>query len=146
MDRTEATYVVDRGYFDYKLLDCLHNDGYFVVTRTKSNTTITVLEQIELTKRKTTDGQIISNQYVILGGGNNHVTQRFRLMTILTKGQRLLRIVSNCFDVSATEVADMYQARWQIKLFFKHLKQNLTIKQLYSQSEQGAILCVALKV
>lgn len=144
VDKTEATYVVDRGYFDYKLLDRLHNDGYFFVTRTKSNTTITVLEQIELTKRKTPDGQIISDQHVILGGGNNHVTERFRLVTVLTKGQRLLRIVTNRYDVSPTEIADMYQARWQIELFFKHLKQNLTIKQLYSRSEQGAINQVIL--
>ena len=41
VNKTEATYVVDPGYFDYKLLDRLHNDGYFFVTRTKSNTRIT---------------------------------------------------------------------------------------------------------
>lgn len=33
----------------------------------------------------------------------------------------------------------MYQARWQIELFFKQLKQNVTIKRLYLKSEQGAI-------
>ena len=52
--------------------------------------------------------------------------------------------MTNRFDVSASEVADMYQARWQIELFFKHLKQNLTIKRLYSQSEQGAMNQVIL--
>lgn len=143
-DKTEATYVVDRGYFDYKLLDKLHRDGYFFVTRTKSNTEITVLDQIEVDKREMIDGTIISDQQVILGGGVNHVTERFRLVTILTKGQKRLRIVTNRFDVTPNEVADMYQARWQIELFFKHLKQNLTIKRLYSQSEQGAVNQVML--
>ncbi|MBM7708438.1 hypothetical protein [Enterococcus lemanii] len=33
---------------------------------------------------------------------------------------------------------------WQIELFFKYLKQNLTIKRLYSQSEQGAMNQVIL--
>jgi len=42
-------------------------------------------------------------------------------------------------DVTPQEIADMYQARWQIELFFKHLKQNLTIKKIYSRNEQGAI-------
>lgn len=32
-------------------------------------------------------------------------------------------MVTNLFDVSPNEVADMYQARWQIELLFKHLKQ-----------------------
>lgn len=53
-------------------------------------------------------------------------------------------MVTNLFDVSPNEVADMYQARWQIELLFKHLKQNLTIKRLYSHSEQGAINQVIL--
>lgn len=145
VDKTEATYVVDRGYFDYQLLDRLHNDGYFFVTRTKSNTKITVLSQIEVATPQTNDGTIISDQQVILGGGTNHVTERFRLVTVLTKGQKLLRLVTNRFDVSPNKVADMYQARWQIELFFKHLKQNLTIKRLYSQNEQGAINQVILR-
>ncbi|MGX7164835.1 IS4 family transposase [Enterococcus massiliensis] len=143
-DKTEATYVVDRGYFDYKLLDKLHGDGYFFVTRIKGNTKITILDQIDVTKPETTDGKIISDQHVILGGGVNHVTERFRLVTVLTNGQKLLRIVTNRFDVTPNEVADMYQARWHIELFFKHLKQNLTIKHLYSRSEQGAINQVIL--
>lgn len=144
VDKSEATYIVDRGYFDYKLLDKLHEEGYFFVTRIKSNTKVTVLDQFEVVNPKTRDGQLISDQQVILGGGVNHVTERFRLVTVLTTGQKLLRLVTNRFDVSPNEVADMYQARWFIELFFKHLKQNVTIKHLYSQSEQGAINQVIL--
>ncbi|MGM0110210.1 transposase [Enterococcus sp. DIV0187] len=114
------------------------------MTRTRSNTRITVLDQLEVTNQKTADGQIISDQQVILGGGINYSTERFRLVTILTKGQRLLRLVTNRFDVSPNEVADMYQARWQIELFFKHLKQNIMIRRIYSQKEQGAINQVIL--
>lgn len=38
----------------------------------------------------------------------------------------------------------MYQARWHIEPFFKYLKQNLSIKKLYFQSEKGAINQVVL--
>ena len=144
VDKTEATYVVDRGYFDYRLLDRMTRDGYFFVTRIKKNTKITVLDQFEIKLHETTDGQIISDQHVILGGGVNHVTERLRLVTVLTKGQKRLRIVTNRFDATPNEVTDMYQARWHIELFFKHLKQNLTIKKIYSQSEQGTINQVIL--
>ena len=85
-DYAETTYVVDSGYFDYKLLDRLNNDSYFFVTRTKSNTRITVSSQIEVDNPKSSDGQIISDQQVILGGGVNHFAERFRLVTILTNG------------------------------------------------------------
>lgn len=136
VNKTEATYVVDRGYFDYKLLDKLHHDGYFFVTRTKKNTKISVLDQIEIRDYQTRDGQLVSDQHVTLGDGK---TARFRLVTLVTKGKRILRLLTNRFDVSPQEIADMYQARWQIELFFKHLKQNLTIKKVYSRNEQGAI-------
>ena len=138
IDKAEATYVVDRGYFDYKLLDKLNDDGYFFVTRIKSNTKITVLSQIETGHVENTDGQVISDQQVILGDKGNHITERFRLVTVLTKGKKLLRIVTNRFDASSNEIAAMYQARWHIELFFKHLKQNLSIKRLYSRNERGA--------
>lgn len=72
VNKTEATYVVDRGYFDYKLLDRLHNDSYLFVTRTKSNTRIIVLEQIVVDHPKTADGTIISDQQVMLGGGTGY--------------------------------------------------------------------------
>lgn len=75
VDKTEATYMVDRGYFDYRLLDRMTRDGYFFVTRIKKNTKITVLDQFEIKLHETTDGQIISDQHVILGGGVNHVTE-----------------------------------------------------------------------
>lgn len=118
VDKTEATYVVDRGYFDYQLLDRMNRDVYFFVTRIKSNTKLTVLEQIEVKHPEISEGRVISDQQVILGGGVNHVTERFRLVTILTKGQKLLRIVTNRFDLPPNKIADIYQARWHVELFF----------------------------
>ena len=33
----------------------------------------------------------------------------------------------------------MYKSRWQIELFFKHIKQHMTIKNYYSKSEDGVV-------
>lgn len=144
VNKAEATYVMDRGYFDYQLLDTMHHDGYFFVTRIKKNTLISVLDQIEIEGAKQENYRIISDQQVSLGKGKTYATSRFRLVTIVTKEQKQLRLMTNRFDVSPQEIVDMYQARWQIELFFKHLKQNLTIKKLYAQNEQGAFNQVLL--
>lgn len=144
VNKAEATYVVDRGYFDYELLDKLHDDGYFFVTRIKKNTIVSILDHIEITDYHTRDGMIISDQHLSLGGGKTYASSRFRLVTIVTKGQKILRLVTNRFDLTPQEIADIYQARWQIELFFKHLKQNLTIKKFYSRNEKGAINQVIL--
>ncbi|MBW8324261.1 MAG: transposase [Prolixibacteraceae bacterium] len=42
----------------------------------------------------------------------------------------MLRKTSNIFEVSAMEIAYLYRNRCQIEVFFKWMKQNLTIRTL----------------
>ena len=78
---------------------------------------MTVLYQIEIADSTIADVQIISDQQVILSDGVYHVTERFRLVTTFMKGKKLLRIVTNRFDVSPNKVADMYPAHWHVEFF-----------------------------
>ena len=50
-----------------------------------------------------------------------------------------LRLVflTNHFNLSAKTIADLYQSRWQIELFFKWIKQHLRIKAFYGTSENA---------
>jgi len=49
----------------------------------------------------------------------------------------LLIFLSNNFEVSALEIANLYKNRWQIEVFFRWIKQNLTIKKLWGHSENA---------
>ena len=53
------------------------------------------------------------------------------------ENNELLVFLTNNFEVSALEVARLYQQRWQIEVFFKWIKQNLTIKTLWGHSENA---------
>ncbi|MGO1454611.1 MAG: transposase, partial [Alkalibacterium gilvum] len=72
----------------------------------------------------------ISDQLVQLGS-TTYLTSLFRLVTIERKNQSNLRIIANRFDLSAEEIGEVYQSRWQIELFFKHIKQHMTIKTFF---------------
>ena len=48
-----------------------------------------------------------------------------------------LRFITNNFDISALEVANIYRNRWQIEVFFKWIKQNIVIKTLWGYSENA---------
>lgn len=134
VDKAEATYVFDRGYLNYDHLDRMHEDGYFFVTRLKKNSKVTVLENFEIPK----NSSIISDQMVVLGA-QGHLTHRYRLITVRDDKGKLLLFITNRFDCTSAEVSEMYKSRWQVELFFKHIKQHMTIKKFFSRSEKGVI-------
>ncbi len=49
----------------------------------------------------------------------------------------MLTFLSNNFEVTALEIAELYRNRWQIEVFFRWVKQNLTIKNLWDHSENA---------
>ena len=58
------------------------------------------------------------------------------LKTTDTEGN-LVMILTNDFTRSADEIGDLYRYCWQIELFFKWIKQHLTVKHLYGESPQA---------
>lgn len=48
-----------------------------------------------------------------------------------------LRLVTNLFDLSVEGISVIYRSRWAIELFFKWIKQHVTIKHFYGQSENA---------
>lgn len=110
----------------------MNEESYFFVSRIKKNTAVHVQAHLE----RPHGSGIISDQLVQLGK-TNYLTGLFRLVTIERKHQSNLRIVTNRMDLTAEEIGKLYHSRWQIELFFKHIKQHMTIKTYYSQSEQG---------
>lgn len=129
-----ATYIFDRAYLNFKLFDQMNRDGYFFVTRIKTNTLLADKQENAWGQE---DSSLIKEDVLARLGGKTDATDFFRIITVERPGQSDLRLVTNRMDLTAEEVSAMYQSRWQIELFFKHIKQNLRIKHLYSQSEQG---------
>ena len=52
-----------------------------------------------------------------------------------TEKNELFEFLTNNFKITAYEIANLYKNRWQIEVFFKWIKQNLTIKHLWRHSE-----------
>ncbi len=55
------------------------------------------------------------------------------------ENDRWFEFLSNDFDLTAQQIADLYRKRWQIELFFKKLKQNLKIKSFIGTSENAVM-------
>lgn len=133
VDDKACMYVFDRGYLDYERFDRMTNDGYFFVSRLRKNAVIRVLEPFELPEEST----VVSDEMILIGTSQNRAENGFCLIKVLDSKGYELQFITNRFDLSADEIADLYKSRWAIELFFKWLKQHLNIKKFYAQSEQG---------
>ena len=51
--------------------------------------------------------------------------------------EREIVLLTNLLEFGATTIAAIYKERWQIELFFKALKQNLTVKTFVGTSENA---------
>ena len=141
--------AMDRAYTDYAWYKSLTDKGIFFVTRLKCNADYRVVSRQAVNKKQ----GLRSDQLIKFSG----------LQTAKVCSTPLRRIgyrdpdtgkhyvfLTNHFKLSAKTIADVYQSRWQIELFFKWIKQNLKIKSFIGTSKNAVLtqiwiaLCVYL--
>jgi IS4 transposase len=107
------------------------DDGFFFVSRLKKNAVIRELESFRIPEKSL----VISDKMVYIGTTQNRSDNVFRLLEVLDTKGNLLRLITNRFDIGADEISGIYRSRWAIELFFKWLKQQVSIKKFYGMSE-----------
>ena len=140
-----ATYVFDLGYYDYGWWAELDAAGCRIVTRFKTNTPLTVIEECPLPA----DSDILSDRIGFLPARqarsrNNPMQDAVREVRVLTETGKVLRILSNDLDASAQDIADLYKRRWAIELFFRWIKQVLKITRFVGTSENAVRIQIAV--
>lgn len=133
------TYLFDRAYLNYRLWDEMCEGDIFFATRLKKNAVIEVLEEYGLPEG---DHNVLSDTKVMLGqkNGNTKMSNPLRLVIVNNEDEDCVCILTNRFDLTAAEVANLYRYRWQIEEFFKWIKQNLKIKEFFGHSENAVLI------
>lgn len=130
-------YIMDKAYIDFAALYNMNESGAFFITRAKSTMDYTVIESnfnIDPKSGLRSDKTIILNGYK----SSKLYPEPLRLVEYYDDEKEiLLSFLSNNHMLSALEIAKLYQKRWQIEIFFKWIKQNLTIKTLWGHSENA---------
>lgn len=133
----DAIYLMDRAYVDFKALYRIHEEGAYFVTRAKISLDYTETEKsfnIDESTGLRGDKTIKLNGYK----SKQLYPGILRLVEYYDDEKDIsLVFLSNNFEVSALEVARLYQNRWQVEVFFRWIKQNLTIKKLWGHSENA---------
>jgi len=135
-------YVFDKGYYDYNWWHKITETGSDFVTRAKKDAALDVVRTLEI------DGKnIISDEAVTFrhktprGGKRNLYINELRRITVRREDKDTpLILLTNRFDLKASQVADLYKERWEVELFFKWIKQKLRIKNFIGNSENSVII------
>lgn len=130
--------VFDRAYVDYEWWAKLNNNGIFFVSRVKSNQNIFVVGQHKTKLEK----NILADEIVIFGDYNamNVYPEKLRRVKYFDeKNGKIYVYLTNNFELTASQIAQIYKERWQIELFFKWIKQNLKIKTFLGTSKNAVM-------
>ena len=128
--------VMDRGYIDYKRLYRIELGGATFVTRMKEGCRYQPLSLKVFPKGSAVqiDARIRLSS---IRGSRNYPRDLREVVYHDTVHNRDYVFLTNNFDLSAQEIADVYKARWQVELFFKWIKQNLKIKTFWGTSRNA---------
>ena len=128
--------AIDRGYIDYALFARWSMAGVFFVTRLKDNAAFEVVAECKLPANR----NILADQLIRLTGARaqaDYPEQLRRVVVWDADNECEIVLLTNQLAFGATTIAAIYKERWKIELFFKALKQNLTVKTFVGTSENA---------
>lgn len=132
-----AFYVMDKAYVDFKALFRFHQSQAFWVSRPKENMKFATIEQMEIPDAKS--GILEDSRIKVTGYNSSKLyPEDMRFIRVYDPdNDAIVDFISNNFEVSALEISNLYRHRWDIEVFFKWIKQNITVKTLWGYSENA---------
>lgn len=127
----DSVLAMDRAYIDYAQFQRLTEEGVCYVTKMKKNLRYTVLSSVisvnEYGLAECRDERILFEK-----GTLKHESRRVEMWSKGTKKSVVL--LTNNFELSTEDIAEIYRRRWAIETLYKQLKQNFPLHFFYGDS------------
>src|SRR5580704_2653064 len=136
----EGSYLTfDKGYNNYLRFAVFTARKIYFITRQKDNAVYTSVSEKILTKDMpdaVLKDEVIEQTYK--GESNKNQVLTLRRIAWWDKQEgRVYEFITNNFELEAAVVANIYQYRWQIELFFKKLKQNCPLAYFVGDNQNA---------
>lgn len=129
------TYVFDRGYFCFRFLAGVVEAGAHFVVRFKDGVNYRIVERRPVPAAPSTAGIRLRSDWKVCLPGWPEVM--LRLVSYQLPDGKLIRVLTNRFDLSALSVAQLYKERWTIEQWWKWIKYVFKIKEPLGRSENA---------
>jgi len=126
----DSTLAMDRGYIDIAQFQRLTEEGVCYVTKMKKNLKYKEIESVTYVNSQ---GLVtyIDKRIVFTRGDLTHES---RLVTIWDEKKKPVALLTNNFEFSVEDIAEIYRLRWAIESLYKQLKQNFLLHFFYGDS------------
>ena len=126
--------ALDRAYINYDKFEELTDRDVVYVTKMKKNLTYDVLADcMDMTE----EGRMEYREQVVVfrKGDINHIARIVTYVDIKKgKQPKLIRLLTNDFDMPLETIVQIYRKRWLIESLFKQIKQNFPLRYFYGES------------
>jgi hypothetical protein len=131
------TFVLDRGYVNFKFYCELIDRGAFFVIRQRYNCHYVVLSEIAVERESSLNQMMaITDQIIKLIIRRQKQEVILRLVCFNACGHHF-RLLTNRFDLTTRQIILLYAWRWQVELLFRAWKHTLQGLHLINLSEKG---------
>jgi hypothetical protein len=129
------TYIFDRAYLSFDFLTTLLEAGAHFVVRFKAGVNYCILQRYPVPEAPQGAGFRLTSDWLIrLPGWEDLV---LRLVSYRLPDGKLIRVLTDRFELSALSVAQLYKERWTIENWWKWVKQMFKIKRPLGESENA---------
>jgi hypothetical protein len=135
-----ATYVFDKGYYDFAFWARLSAAQCRFVTRLKKNSPTRLIQEFDVFSEHILFDRIVRLSDRLSGQRRNPYDGNVRLVGVKIDTGREITLLTNDLDAPAEQIAALYKDRWQVELFFKWLKQNLAISHFIGTSRNAVTI------
>ena len=135
-----ATYVFDKGYYDYGFWARLHQQGCRFVTRLKKHAAVRHCEERQVEGEGILFDRVVRLSERLASQRRNPLTDPVRLIGVKIDTGREITVLSNDLTAPASEITGLYKARWQVELLFKLWKSEGRIDESRS-AQPWRVLC-----
>jgi hypothetical protein len=129
------TYIFDRAYLGFDFLSTLLDAGAHFVVRFKAGVGYRILERFAVAQAPATAGFRLRADWTIRLPGWEGVV--LRLVSYQLPDGKLIRVLTDRFELSALSIAQLYKERWTIENWWRWVKQMFKIKRPLGESENA---------
>jgi len=132
--------VFDKAYVDFAHLLDLTVREVFWVTRAKDNMRVRVVKRL----LKKPSGKILRDDLITLSVKSSRelypqAMRRVRALVEVDGEEREMDFITNNLEWAASSIAELYQSRWQIEVFFKEIKQTLQLCDFLGHNKNAVL-------